>query len=53
MESGTASHTQSHGFGATCTDCKELGAEGSWIFFAMLGAIMLILVFKLFLFRKK
>lgn len=53
MDSVTASHTQSHGFGETCTDCKKLGAEGSWIFFAMLGALMIIIIFKLFLFRKK
>jgi hypothetical protein len=53
MEPTTASHTEDPDFGETCRDCKKLGADGSWIFFAMLCALMIVLVFKLRLTGKK
>ena len=49
--SAPAAH--SHAFGETCTDCKGLGADGSWIFWAMIAALLFLIAFKFYLNRKR
>ena len=47
----TAPVTHSHAFGETCTDCKGLGADGSWVFWVMIGALFSVIAAKLILKR--